>query len=610
MSDIAITFAIIGAMVVLFVSNRVPVAVVALCAALVLYATGILELSEALAGFGDTTILFIASLFVVSASLDASGVTAWAGQVLVRRAGQSRERLLLLTMLLAAMLTAMIGSSGAAAALLPVLVLVAVRLRQIPAQLMMPLAFASYSGSMLVLTGSLVNVLISDAAVEQGLARFGFFEMSLVGVALLVGHMSIILLFGAKLLPTRMTRGMPEDLSRHSGKLSEQYGLFEDLHQLEVTAQSPFIGTPRAALELRLEGLNHPGLSLIAIRGPDRVGAARHRPLAAGDTLIMRGEAEVVDGFIAENHLRHLKAERPGLQTALFNQNYGFIEVVLPPRSGLIGESVFPGMITPSGDLVILGIQRRGERLGPGQVVLAAGDTLLLQGAWESLEEQSRDPDVLVVTAPSAIRGQAIPLGTGSRRAIAILLLMVGLLASGAVPSVVAALVAACAVILLGVLKVDRAYRAINWNILIMIASLIPLSTAMYKTGAAYLIADTLVAVVGNASPYALMAGLFLLTAGLGQLISSTATALIIIPVAIASAGAMAVSPRTALVTVAVGAAASFLTPIASSASLMVQGPGGYRFGDYWRLGLPLLAWSFLVAVFLVPFLWPFGRLA
>ena len=140
-----------------------------------------------------------------------------------------------------------------------------------------------------------------------------------------------------------------------------------------------------------------------------------------------------------------------------------------------------------------------------------------------------------------------------------------------------------------------------------MVAALIPLSTAMYKTGAAYLIADGLVAMVGPASPYALLAGLFVLTAGLGQLISSTATALIIIPVAIAAATAVQVSPRTALVTVAVAAAASFLTPIASSASLMVQGPGGYRFGDYWRLGLPMLGWSFLVAVFLVPLLWPFG---
>ena len=610
MSDIAITFAIIGGMVVLFISNRLPVAVVALCAALLLHATGILELSEALAGFGDTTILFIASLFVVSASLEASGVTAWVGQVLVREARQSRERLLLLAMLLAAGLTAMIGSSGAAAALLPVLVLAAARLRLVPGQLMMPLAFASYSGSMLVLTGSLVNVLISDAAVEQGMPAFGFFEMSLVGVALLAGHIAIVLAFGARLLPQRATRGMPEDLSRHSGKLSEQYGLFEDLHQLEVTAGSPFIGTPRAVLELRLEGRNSPGLSLVAIRGPERVGVARHRPLAAGDMLIMRGEPAAVQGFIAEHGLRPLEAAKPSLHHALFNQNYGFIEVVLPPRSGLIGEAVFPGMITESGDLVILGIQRQGERLGPGQVVLAAGDTLLLQGAWESLEEQSRDPDVLVVTAPATLRGQAIPLGVGSTRAIAILLLMVGLLASGAVPSVLAALLAACGAILLGVLTLERAYRAINWNILIMVASLIPLSTAMYKTGAAYLIADGLVALVGQASPYALMAGLFLLTACLGQLISSTATALIVIPVAIASAAAIEVSPRTALVTVAVGAAASFLTPIASSASLMVQGPGGYRFGDYWRLGLPLLGWSFLVAVFLVPFLWPFGRAA
>ena len=157
MTDIAITFAIIGAMVVLFVSNRLPVAAVALCAALVLYATSSLSLPEALAGFGDNTVLFIASLFVVSASLNASGVTAWASQVLVRHAGNSRTRLLVLTMLLAVTLTAMIGSSGAVAALLPVL----------------------------VLTCSLANVLLSNAAADQGLAAFGFFEMTVIGLPLL-----------------------------------------------------------------------------------------------------------------------------------------------------------------------------------------------------------------------------------------------------------------------------------------------------------------------------------------------------------------------------------------------------------------------------------------
>jgi di/tricarboxylate transporter len=222
------------------------------------------------------------------------------------------------------------------------------------------------------------------------------------------------------------------------------------------------------------------------------------------------------------------------------------------------------------------------------------------------LEEQVRNPNVLVVAAPDMIRRQARPLGTGSKRAISILAVMVVLLATGAVPRVVAGLVAACAVIALGVLKIDRAYRAINWNVLIMVASLIPLSTAMYKTGAAYLIADALVAIVGNASPYALLAALFLLTALIGQLISSTATTLIVIPVAIAASEAVGVSPRTALVTVAVAAAASFLTPIAASASLMAQGPGGYRFGDFWRMGLPLLLWFFLVGTFLVPIFWPF----
>lgn len=603
---ILITFAIIAVMVLLFVSNRVPVAVVALSATLVLYATGILELDEALAGFGDTTVLFIASLFVVSASLDSSGVTTWAGQVLIRYAGESRTRLLVLSMLLVAFLTALIGSGGAVAALLPVLVIVSVRLKRAPAQLMMPLAFASYSGSMLVLTGSLVNVLISDAASDVGLAPFGFFEMTVIGVPLLAGTVAIVVLFGDTLLPERTSREMPEDLSHHSRMLTEQYKLFDQVYQLEITAASPYLGTLQAVLESRLERENHPELSFIAIRPRRQNSISWQHSLVEGDRLIMRGEQAAMDAFAEQHALTPCREAAGKMREALFNDSHGFSEVVLPPRSRLVGETVFPGMVTESGDLIILGVQRGGENLGPGEIVLAAGDTLLLQGRWEALEEYGRDPNVLVVAAPDTIRSQARPLGIGSLRAVVILAIMVSLLATGAVPRVVAGLAAACAVILLGVLKIERAYRAINWNVLIMVASLIPLSTAMYKTGAAYLIADTLVAVVGNASPYALLAGLFLLTALIGQLISSTATTLIVIPIAIASAEAVGVSPRTALVTVAVAAAASFLTPIAASASLMVQGPGGYRFGDFWRMGLPLLLWFFLVGTFLVPIFWPF----
>jgi len=607
MSDIAITFLVVGAMVVLFGANRLPVAPVALSAALVLYGTGILTLDEALAGFGDRTVLFIAALFVVSASLDATGVTAWVGQVLIRRAGESRRRLLVITMLLVASLAALIGSSGAVAALLPVVVLVAVRLRRSPSQLMMPLAFASYAGSMLVLTGSLVNVLLSNAASEAGLGPFGFFELTVVGVPLLAGTIAIVVGFGERLLPARTGRGVPADLSRHSGMLTEQYKLFEQVYPLRLTAASPFAGTLPVRLEAELNSENHPGLSLVAIRGADGLKPMAQQPLVAGDTLIMRGDTAAVAAF-AERHRLAKAADTAdsALRDSLFNTTFGFAEVVLPPRSGLIGQTVFPGMITESGDLIILGIQRRGQNLPPGESVLAAGDTLLLQGRWEALEEQLRDPDVLVVTSPDMIRRQAIPLGVGSKRAIGILVGMVTLLATGAVPSVVAGLIAACAVILLGVLRVEQAYRAISWTSLIMVASLIPLATAMYKTGAAYLIADSLVGIVGNRSPYALLAGLFVLTAALGQLISSTATALILIPIALVASSEMAVSPRAALVTVAIAAAASFLTPIAAGAGLMVQGPGGYRFGDYWKLGLPLMLWYFVVTIVLVPIFWPF----
>jgi di/tricarboxylate transporter len=189
---------------------------------------------------------------------------------------------------------------------------------------------------------------------------------------------------------------------------------------------------------------------------------------------------------------------------------------------------------------------------------------------------------------------------------LVILAAMVLLLVTGVVPAVVAGLLAAGALILTRVLTMDQSYRGISWTTIVLVAGMVPVSTAMQKTGAAGLLADTLVSVVGNAGPYALLIGLFVLTATLGQLISNTATALIVIPIALSAAGDMGVSARPVLMAVTVAAAASFLTPVATPANLMVMGPGGYRFGDYAKLGLPLLLLYFLVATFLVPVFWPF----
>ena len=198
-----------------------------------------------------------------------------------------------------------------------------------------------------------------------------------------------------------------------------------------------------------------------------------------------------------------------------------------------------------------------------------------------------------------------MPLGDGARRAIAVLAVMVALLATGAVPPAVAGLLAAGALVLLGVLSIDQAYRSVSWTTVILVAGMIPLSTAMIASGAAEQLADQLVAVVGDAGPYALLGGLFVFTVALGQLISNVATALIVIPIAVSAAADMDVSAKPALMAVAVSAAASFMTPVATPANLMVMEPGGYRFGDYWKLGLPLLALFGVVAIGLVPVFWP-----
>lgn len=521
MSHTTITFLVLAATVVVFVWDRLPVAVVAIGVSLSLWATGVLDLNQSLAGFGDQAVIFIGALFVVSEALDATGVTAWAGQELINRAGQSRPKLLVLTMLLVALLTALISVNGAVAALLPVVVVMAVRLGRSPSQLLLPLAFAAHAGSLLVLTGTPVNVIVSEAADEAGVGSFKYFEFALVGVPLLLGTIAIVVLLGERLLPTRTAKTLPADFSNHARTLVDQYELEQDA-------------------------------------------------------------------------------------ATLLTRKHGVAEVVIPPRSSAIGEAVSPGMVTDSGDLVILAVRRNGEDQGPGESVLAVGDTLLLRGKWDALDENLEDPAVLVVDAPALVRRQAVPLGPGAKRVIVILAGMVALLATGAVPPVVAGLLAAGAIVLTNVLTVEQCYRAISWTTVILVAGMIPLSTAMRETGAAAKLADGLVRIVGGSGGYALLLGLFILTAALGQLISNMATALIVIPVAISAASDMNVSAKPVLMCVTVAAAASFLTPVATPANLMVMGPGGYRFADYWKLGLPLLVLFGIVATLLVPVFWSF----
>ncbi len=599
MSSIAIIFSIVAVVVVLFIWDRLPVVIVALGTALALYLTGILDLRAAFAGFGDPTVIFIAALFVVSASLEATGVTAWAGQFLVTYAGHSRVRLLVLIMLAVALLAALININGSVPALMPVVVVLAVRLGHAPSQLLMPLAFAASAGSLLALTGTPVNVIVSEAAKDAGAAPFGYFEFALAGIPALAGTITIVVLFGKRLLPERSGPTIPADLSRHARTLIEHYRLADGLFLLRVRTGSPLVGAPRDVVDLG----GYPGLSLVSLQDGAAGGPLGRPTLAEGDLLIVRGDAETAGRLAADKGLAFRSEEMEGGAT-LFSRTSGLAEVVIPPRSALIGQKVFPGMVTPSGDLIILTVQRGGLDRGLEETALAAGDTLLLQGTWAALDRHLDDPDVLVVDSPELVRRQAVPMGSGSIQAVVVLLALVALLATGALPPVVAGVLAACAVVLLRVLTVEQAYRSINWTTVILIGAMTPLSTAMRDTGAAKFLADHLVDLVRDAGPTALLAGLFVLSSILGQLISNTATALIVIPIAVTAATTLGVPVREVLMSVNVAFAASFLTPVATPVNLIVMGPGGYRFGDYWKLGLPILLWFFVVAVFLVPLIW------
>jgi di/tricarboxylate transporter len=601
MSDSAISFAVLGGLVVLFVWNRFPVEIVAIGGTLVLLATGILDLDQALAGFGDATVIFIACLFVVSEGLDAGGVTGWAGQRLISWAGESRTRLLVLMMLMAALLTALISVNGAVAALLPVVVVTAVRLGRFPSQLLLPLAFAAHAGSMLALTGTPVNVLVSDAADDAGVGRFGFFEFALVGVPLVLGTVAIVVLFGRRLLPERTVRVLPPDLSRHAHTLVEDYLLTGEVFWLRVRAGSPCVG--RRWTEL--DELPHPGISVVGVKaqeGGEPVGGT----IRVDDVIVVRGRADAAADFASAQRLGvRPQPDADTVARTMLGPGTGLAEVVIPPRSELIGESVYPGMLTDSGDLVVLAVQRRGADPRPG-AGLAAGDSLLLQGSWDALGDNLDAPDVLVVDSPELVRRQAAPLGRKGAAAVAVLVAMVVMLATGVVAPVVAGLLAAGAMILLRVISIERAYSRISWTTVVLVAAMIPLSTAMQVTGAADSMASALVDVVGGSGPYLLLLGIALLTAALGQLISNMATAIIVIPIALSAAAELGISPQPVLMCVTVAAAASFLTPVATPVNLMVMGPGAYRFGDYWKLGLPLLLLFVLVATFLVPVFWPF----
>ncbi len=592
-----LTFAILGITIVLFVWGRWAPDLVAVLSLLSLALFGVIETRDALAGFGNSTVVMIAALFVVSEALSKTGVTGWGGKKLIAVAHGSTTRLLVVVMIGTAVLSAFISNTGTVATLLPAVVAAAWAANTTPSKFLIPLAFAANTGGLLTLTGTPPNIVVTQALQDQGLRAFNFFEFALVGGPLLVVAVAYMVLIGRRLLPVQSNEQRPIDAAAHLAELTQAYALQENQFRLRIRAGSSLIG------KLPTEAALGPtyGAPVLRIEGRP---FALNDPLREGDVLVLRTSADNVDKLTTDLGLALVPpAETPD---TVASKEIGLAEVLLTPRSDYLGRPVQIGRIGERYAVQILAVLRQGAPLQEHPVTLEVGDSLLVRGSWDAiceLKEERRN--FVVVGAPEAMAKEVSGLRPRASMAIAALVGMVVLMVTGLVPTVLAALMAAAATILGGCLTTREAYRAISWSSVVLIAAMIPMGKALEITGGAALIAEWLVTTLGTVSPLALMAGVFILTTAFSQVINNTATAVLVSPIVLQAATSLGVSPHPLLMIVAISASTAFLTPIGTTTNILVFSPGGYRFFDYAKVGFPLMLLFLAVSLVLVPLIWP-----
>jgi len=617
--SIALVYGVLLAAILLFVSDRMRLDVVAVMALLALAITGVLTPAEALAGFADPIVIMIAALFVVGEGLFQTGVARAMGRLPAKLAGDSEVRLIAVLMLLVAFLSAFMSSTGTVAVMLPVAMGLAWDRGIAPSRLLIPLSIASLLGGMLTLIGTAPNIVVSNQLQAAGREPFGFFDFTPVGLVMVAIGVIFMATLGRKLLPDRTAPVVPGAFGGEAAtreQLLERYGLGTGRFAYRIAGDSPLAGQTLREADIRKRW----GVTILDIRAgenpsdrPLRRAWESARALSRPVLSDIRLEAgDRIEGFGRKDDAAAMAGDL-GLElitgdTGPLPQEIGLAEVLLTPRSRLIGHSLRELRFREKYRLTVLGLRRMGEQVeaDPREAILRFGDTLLVKGPWPRihlLQEERRD-FVVVARPPDA--DDALRPVARAPLAIGIALGMMALLTTGVVAPVVAILLAAVAMILTGCVAGEDAYRAINWESVVLIAAILPVATALEKTGGMGLIVDGLEAFVGDVGPLVLLGVLFVLTSSLSQVISNTATTVLLAPVALQAALRVGVAPEPFMMAIAIAASTAFATPIASPVNTLVMGPGGYRFGDFFRIGVALQALILVATLLIVPLLFPF----
>jgi di/tricarboxylate transporter len=608
--DILTVFLLLGASVFAFIVNRPRMDAVAVLALLGLVLFGILDVGEALAGFSEPSVILIAAFFVIGEALVRTGVAFRVGDWLVRRAGNSEKRLLVLLMLAVAGLGSVMSSTGVVAIFIPVTLGIAARIGAPPGRLMMPLAFAGLMSGMLTLVGTPPNMVVNSELARTGHAGFGFFDFTPMGLVVLGLGIGYMLLLRRRIGPAALETGQTANPRRRLRDLAAEYALPGRARRLRVLPDSPLIGNTLGGMQLR----KRYGANVIAIERQRKFG---HGMLSTSATLEIAGDDVLLVDFIHPELDLWCFCDEMRLQRLAFRQDYfadtahelGLAEVLVPPDSALIGKSILELRMRSQRGINVVGLRRKARALSAGGLLerkLRAGDTLLIAGTWKAIRAlTAQTQDFLVLTLPAEI-AEAAPAARRAPLALLSLAITVGLMIFGVVPNVIAALIGCMLLGAFRCIDMDSAYRAIHWQSLILIVGMLPFALALQKTGGIALIVDALLGLTGTASPRLVLASLFMLTALVGRFISNTATAVLMAPIGLGLAQQLGVSPYPFAMTVAFAASAAFMTPVSSPVNTLVLGPGGYRFMDFVRLGVPFTLLVMLACVVLLPVFFSF----
>jgi di/tricarboxylate transporter len=588
-SDIFITLAIVAIAVALFATEKLRVDMIALLVLISLTLIGLITPEQAFAGFSNPAVITVWAVYMVSGGLFRTGVADFLGQRIIRLAGKSEPRLIIMIMVTCGVMSAFMNNIGATAVLLPAVVGIS-RKSGVPlARLLIPLSFSSLMGGNMTIIGTPPNILASTILAERGLPSFQFFDFTPMGAIVFSAGILYMVLIGRHLLPDR--------------KASEEWQtaqIRDYVTEVRISPDSQLAGLTLA--ESRL-GADY-DLSVLAIVRNGRVQTSLRR-----DTLLEPDDLLVVEGQV-ENLMEaretlgmEIESERKLELDRLDPDQVSIVEATLAPRSGMVGRSLREVRFRDQYGFTALAIWRQGgvitQRLR--DVRLKFGDTLLLQGPVNSVAALQKADDFLVLE----------PIKPELRRrrkafiAVGIMALVIGLVTFADMHISLALVIGSVLMVLTGCLSMDEAYKSIEWRSVFLIAGMLPLGTALETTGTARFLAEGLVSGLGPFGPLAVLAGIYILAGLITEPMSNAAATVLIVPIAIDTALGLGANPQTFVLATVIGASTSFLTPVGHQANVLVYGAGGYRFTDFTRVGGLLNIFLLVATMIFLPILWP-----